>query len=445
MEEYIKNIVELDIDLDDIKLEDMGVDTISFVSDAAIEVDFMAFAKQEFVEPNAGESEDDFIGRCIPILINEGMDQDQAVAVCYTYWEGAAVTDGLTPYVDQDECICENEGECTCKKETFSEEQQIILDWARENGEIITEDYTYIKDNQEFSTVTDVTKAIQGLDILSRLGISSGEPAERKYRYTGPTAERGFCKAMLSLNKMYSDDDMEKLKSRLSVINPGMGPRGRNSYSVFEYKGGVNCRHFWTALSVWRPEGSRQVLVIENGPANGNAGKSNNVMSPSPAGSVANNAHYGFSIMDNEKRIVAGPLMIPNLMILRRDEEGQPYYVYFTADTVKRIQERFNQEQKQNNTDLQHDGKILKDNVLIEQWLIEHPTYDKSHYYGFKTLPMYTWFGVYKVNDDDTWARVKSGELRGFSCAGNFIERAKPVNKDEETLSKIIDILNKIR
>ena len=42
MEENIKNIVELDIDLDNIQLSDMGVDVVSFVTDAAIEVDFMA-------------------------------------------------------------------------------------------------------------------------------------------------------------------------------------------------------------------------------------------------------------------------------------------------------------------------------------------------------------------------------------------------------------------
>lgn len=425
MEEHIKNIVELDIDLDNIQLSDMGVDVISFVTDAAIEVDFMAFKSEEFVEPKAGESEDEFIGRCIPILINEGMDQDQAAAVCYSYYEYEA------------------QHSCEFSDEEYTEEQKIIIEWAEEHGEIITEEYTYIKENEEFTSVTDVAKAIQGLDILSKLGIGSGEPAETKYRYTGPSAQRSFCKAMMRLNKMYSISDMDTLRSRLSVVNPNMGPDGRNSYDVFKYKGSVNCRHFWSKLAVFKPEGGR-VLVIEQGPAEGDAGKSNNASSPSPTGSVSNNARYGFSIMDNEKRIVAGPLMIPNQMILRRDENGQAYYVYFSADTVKRIQERFNQEQKQNYTDRQHDGQILTDNILIEQWIVEHPTYDKSKFYGFDRLPMNTWFGVYKVNDEDTWARVKNGELRGFSCAGNFIERAKPVKKDEQTLSKIIDILNKL-
>lgn len=41
--------------------------------------------------PNEGESESDFVSRCIPIVIEDGSaeDQDQAVAMCYSYWEQA--------------------------------------------------------------------------------------------------------------------------------------------------------------------------------------------------------------------------------------------------------------------------------------------------------------------------------------------------------------------
>ena len=37
--------------------------------------------------PSKGESKEDFIGRCIPILKDEGKEQDQAVAICYSMWE----------------------------------------------------------------------------------------------------------------------------------------------------------------------------------------------------------------------------------------------------------------------------------------------------------------------------------------------------------------------
>ncbi len=552
MQEDIRKIVELEIDLENIELDEMGVQVVSFVEEPAIEVDFMAFAKEKFVEPTSGESEEDFIGRCIPVLIDEGYDQAQATAICYSYYEGQQEFESYTDYPesaknaakralewrdahpDQDcgtrvgwaranqlangEAISEetiarmssfarhlqykdvpySEGcgglmvdawggqagiewaqskletirqessydpsqlapyvdqtdDDLRKKESFSEEEELteeqkeILLWAQECGEQITEDYTYIDPNTEdFNTVGNIAKAIQGLDILGKLGVRKDEPAEIRYRYTGPPAERGACKALLGLNKLYAEGDMRGLRGRLSAINPNMGPNGRNSYNVFAYKMGVNCRHYWTKVALFKPEGSRRVLMIDQGPADGDAGKSNNSNTPSPTGSVGNNAslRFSFSIKDEAKRLVAGPLMIPNQFILRRDAKGEPYYVFFSRDTVKRIQERFNKSGLQNVTDLDHDGQLLEDNILLEQWVVESRQYDKSRYYGFEGLPLGTWFGVYKVNDDATWNKIKDGKLRGFSIAGDFINKAKPVpNSDEDLLSKIIGILSKI-
>lgn len=37
--------------------------------------------------PNDNETEDEFIDRCIPMLINEGKEPDQAVAICHSLWD----------------------------------------------------------------------------------------------------------------------------------------------------------------------------------------------------------------------------------------------------------------------------------------------------------------------------------------------------------------------
>ena len=66
--------------------DDTGVDVVSFVERPAIQKDFMLFS-QQFVEPGAKESEEEFISRCIPYMIGEGMEQEQAAAVCYSKWE----------------------------------------------------------------------------------------------------------------------------------------------------------------------------------------------------------------------------------------------------------------------------------------------------------------------------------------------------------------------
>lgn len=62
------------------------------------------------IEPKAGESEQDFVSRCIPYEINNGMDQDQAAAVCYSKYKNknkmekqkfakATLEDGTTVYI----------------------------------------------------------------------------------------------------------------------------------------------------------------------------------------------------------------------------------------------------------------------------------------------------------------------------------------------------------
>ena len=81
-----KKIVELIIGEDG--LDNLGVDAIALVENPAIERNFLYFKEEKFVEPKAGEEEGEFIGRCMSALEGEFPDQDQRLAVCYTYWEG---------------------------------------------------------------------------------------------------------------------------------------------------------------------------------------------------------------------------------------------------------------------------------------------------------------------------------------------------------------------
>lgn len=51
------------------------------------EEDFGYTENEEFVYPNAGEEESDFISRCVKVVIAEGKSQDQALGQCYGMWE----------------------------------------------------------------------------------------------------------------------------------------------------------------------------------------------------------------------------------------------------------------------------------------------------------------------------------------------------------------------
>jgi hypothetical protein len=63
------------------------VDAVSLVDRPAIERNFLAFRADEFVEPGPTETESEFIGRCMSVLVGEeGYDQSQAAAICYSKW-----------------------------------------------------------------------------------------------------------------------------------------------------------------------------------------------------------------------------------------------------------------------------------------------------------------------------------------------------------------------
>ena len=151
---------------------------------------------------------------------------------------------------------------------------------------------------------------------------------------------------------------------------------------------------------------------------------------------------FAFSF-DDDKRIATGPLMIPNKMILRRDEEGKPYYIYFSKATIEKMAEKFLKLNKHNNTDVDHNANVTTQNTLLESWISEDKMYDKAYKMGF-ALPMGTWYVSYKINDDETWRKIKEGELKGFSLAGPFIEKMASNKLSEQTLANIIDILEQV-
>ena len=59
--------------------------SVALVDRPAIEINWKAFNEQ-FVEPKKGESKDDYMSRCISYVVNEGTEQEQAIAICESKW-----------------------------------------------------------------------------------------------------------------------------------------------------------------------------------------------------------------------------------------------------------------------------------------------------------------------------------------------------------------------
>jgi hypothetical protein len=150
-----------------------------------------------------------------------------------------------------------------------------------------------------------------------------------------------------------------------------------------------------------------------------------------------------FAVQDEDQRIVSGPLMIADLPIYRKDEEGE-YYVMFTGEQIKKIVQRFFKKGYQAKVNIEH-GKKAEGVYMFESYIIDRergvnpPT-------GFEDVVDGSWFGSFKVENEKLWGEVKAGTFKGFSVEGLFrYEKAGMiVQKEEQIMSQIFKILGQV-
>ena len=158
--------------------------------------------------------------------------------------------------------------DCGCKEELKDAEEQLnedsrpflddelaheMLDALADLGEEEPEGYELIDaeivgddEPEEF----DTEEYLNGLVNLSATQDSNQDSEIYKVRYkyvkgtkkTSKGSSRSFCKTMLSQGKLYRKEDIGQMSAR--GVNKSFGHKGRN-YSLFKYKGGVNCYHRW--------------------------------------------------------------------------------------------------------------------------------------------------------------------------------------------------------
>jgi hypothetical protein len=70
-----------------------------------------------------------------------------------------------------------------------------------------------------------------------------------RYKYTGnKTPERAFCKAMMAKeDRQFRKEDIDAMSRR--AVNAGWGEFGANTYDIFRFKGGAQCKHKWSRVT----------------------------------------------------------------------------------------------------------------------------------------------------------------------------------------------------
>ena len=178
--------------------------------------------------------------------------------------------DGNTYYMP-----CENHEQitnlkkCDCKKTNLKVEKTELERFIDEYGEDMPDDWELVDEevvdgeHQDFNFEQVLNEAANEKLELASTGTarpnarSSQDGTNRsdndfykvRYVYTkdnflsqeGETRE--FCRLMSSSKKIYRKEDILQMTDR--AVNPGWGPRGAATYSIWLYKGGGNCHHFW--------------------------------------------------------------------------------------------------------------------------------------------------------------------------------------------------------
>jgi hypothetical protein len=241
------------------------------------------------------------------------------------------------------------------------------------------------------------------------------------FKYEGPrdSRNRDFCAEMLSANLLFRKEDINELS--VSVENQEFG-----FYDIFKWRGSYNCRHVWVA-KLFTKSNLDPKKALTDLPGLGSS-ESTKPLDPNTGTTDGMNTTTGAQTFAreelDEKQMLVGPLMVPNKLIPRRDEDGEEYMVYFDESTVEQLAYKTMEDKIGDKVNIEHNqNQEVKDVYLAESWIIKDPEKDKSRVYGFN-LPKGTWMGIYKVNNKKIWDEyVKTGLVKGFSVEGYFAQK----------------------
>ena len=172
-------------------------------------------------------------------------------------------------------------------------------EWLIEQGEEMGEDWELIEEVEVDYDLEEKRDAM-----LTFANVPSSKPqagSEQdtdiiKVRYTyAPDRysddSREFCKKMVNAKRVYRKEDIIAAGDR--AVNPGFGPNGADTYSIWLYKGGPRCQHFW----------KRQTYLRKN----------NKKVSVNQAKKLIREAGVGAKrLEENDRRVATRPTDMPN-------------------------------------------------------------------------------------------------------------------------------------
>jgi hypothetical protein len=145
------------------------------------------------------------------------------------------------------------------------------------------------------------------------------------------------------------------------------------------------------------------------------------------------------AIQNEDKRIIFTPVLIPNQLIYR-NIAGEEFNLMFDKETIELVEQKWVKDNLSSAVDIEHSSKLIDGVTFFESVLLNNERFATAK--GFEGLPEGTWFLTGKVESDDVWTKIKSGEVNGVSIDGLFkTAQVNKVTMSDETVIKIINNL----
>jgi hypothetical protein len=131
---------------------------------------------------------------------------------------------------------------------------------------------------------------------------------------------------------------------------------------------------------------------------------------------VAFNSHEQMYFADEVKMRIVAPAMIP--MEIYRNDEGEEYYVSFTAEEIEKIHAKFMENLSNKDIfNIEHNAENKVPAYVLEAWIVQDPKNDKAKAYGID-VPKGTLMLTAQVTDEDYYNELVKSNQVGFSIEG---------------------------
>jgi hypothetical protein len=148
---------------------------------------------------------------------------------------------------------------------------------------------------------------------------------------------------------------------------------------------------------------------------------------------------------NEEKKNILGVIMRADFPIYRRDEDGNEFYVTYSADTIAKMAQKYFVSGAVNTTSINHNGETL-DGVSLVQWYIKDT--DKGIApNGFDDVKDGSLFAEFHIENENLWTACKDGTFKGFSLEGYFTTEKtnlKSYKMENKIMQKVRELLVKL-